>query len=206
MAGLTSCYLASMLISSWTLGDSISVVLQGLCLVDWGRGIDLHLFPENMEFNGDSRTSCFRCVEMQENKPWKYQVSFSFKHWPLLFYASCTWKGLLELPVSLIAIRLIYMAFVLSPIWCCMVLTWRLRGQGQPAVTMNTHQNPLWKGISSCFCFKTSFLMRQGSIYACGYRYMDKCNFLNTNNERLLWLFNQVLACGFVEKAVHRSA
>ncbi|PKI51322.1 hypothetical protein CRG98_028269 [Punica granatum] len=47
---------------------------QGLCLVDWGRGIDLKLFPENIEFNGDSRTSGFRCVEMQEKKPWKYQV------------------------------------------------------------------------------------------------------------------------------------
>lgn len=50
-------------------------MLQGLCLVDWGRGIDLNLFPDNIEFTGDCRTSGFRCVEMQENKPWKYQVS-----------------------------------------------------------------------------------------------------------------------------------
>ncbi|KAH9792365.1 mitotic checkpoint serine/threonine-protein kinase BUB1 [Citrus sinensis] len=47
---------------------------QGLCLVDWGRGIDLHLFPDNMEFEGDCRTSGFRCIEMQEKKPWKFQV------------------------------------------------------------------------------------------------------------------------------------
>ncbi|XP_062020062.1 mitotic checkpoint serine/threonine-protein kinase BUB1 [Rosa rugosa] len=47
---------------------------QGLCLVDWGRGIDLRLFPDNMEFKGDCRTSGFRCVEMQENKPWTFQV------------------------------------------------------------------------------------------------------------------------------------
>ncbi|XP_038888859.1 mitotic checkpoint serine/threonine-protein kinase BUB1 isoform X3 [Benincasa hispida] len=47
---------------------------QGLCLVDWGRGIDLHLFPENVEFKGDCRTSGFRCPEMLENKPWKFQV------------------------------------------------------------------------------------------------------------------------------------
>ncbi|XP_022930700.1 mitotic checkpoint serine/threonine-protein kinase BUB1 [Cucurbita moschata] len=47
---------------------------QGLCLVDWGRGIDLQLFPENVEFEGDCRTSGFRCTEMLENKPWKYQV------------------------------------------------------------------------------------------------------------------------------------
>lgn len=48
--------------------------LQGLCLVDWGRGIDLNLFPTNTKFTGDSRTSGFLCIEMQENQPWKYQV------------------------------------------------------------------------------------------------------------------------------------
>ncbi|KAF5481316.1 hypothetical protein F2P56_001977 [Juglans regia] len=47
---------------------------QGLCLVDWGRGIDKRLFPENAEFKGDCRTSGFRCIEMQENKPWTFQV------------------------------------------------------------------------------------------------------------------------------------
>ncbi|PQM34764.1 mitotic checkpoint serine/threonine-protein kinase BUB1 isoform X1 [Prunus yedoensis var. nudiflora] len=47
---------------------------QGLCLVDWGRGIDMHLFPDNMEFKGDCWTSGFRCVEMQENRPWTFQV------------------------------------------------------------------------------------------------------------------------------------
>ncbi|ONI17128.1 hypothetical protein PRUPE_3G139600, partial [Prunus persica] len=47
---------------------------QGLCLVDWGRGIDMHLFPDNMEFKGDCRTSGFRCAEMQENRPWTFQV------------------------------------------------------------------------------------------------------------------------------------
>ncbi|KAI8011109.1 Mitotic checkpoint serine/threonine-protein kinase BUB1 [Camellia lanceoleosa] len=47
---------------------------QGLCLVDWGRGIDLSLFPDEIKFYGDSRTSGFRCVEMQEKKPWTFQV------------------------------------------------------------------------------------------------------------------------------------
>ncbi|KAI3802254.1 hypothetical protein L1987_30384 [Smallanthus sonchifolius] len=47
---------------------------QGLCLVDWGRGIDMQLFPDSIKFNGDCRTSGFRCVQMQENKPWTYQV------------------------------------------------------------------------------------------------------------------------------------
>ncbi|PON34834.1 Serine/threonine protein kinase [Parasponia andersonii] len=47
---------------------------QGLCLVDWGRGIDLRLFPDDIEFKGDCRTSGFRCIEMQQNKSWKFQV------------------------------------------------------------------------------------------------------------------------------------
>ncbi|KAJ8427575.1 hypothetical protein Cgig2_021720 [Carnegiea gigantea] len=47
---------------------------QGLCLVDWGRGIDLNLFPADAEFIGDCRTSGFRCIEMQEDKPWTFQV------------------------------------------------------------------------------------------------------------------------------------
>ncbi|KAL1219378.1 Mitotic checkpoint serine/threonine-protein kinase BUB1 [Cardamine amara subsp. amara] len=51
-----------------------SWINQGLCLVDWGRGIDLSLFPRTTEFTGDCRTSGFRCMEMKENKPWKFQV------------------------------------------------------------------------------------------------------------------------------------
>ncbi|ESW04799.1 hypothetical protein PHAVU_011G125900 [Phaseolus vulgaris] len=47
---------------------------QGLCLVDWGRGIDLHLFPDHTLFKGDCRTSGFRCFEMLADKPWKFQV------------------------------------------------------------------------------------------------------------------------------------
>ncbi|CAA6671989.1 unnamed protein product [Spirodela intermedia] len=47
---------------------------QGLCLVDWGRGIDLNLFPSGTQFVGDCRTSGFRCIEMQEDKPWTFQV------------------------------------------------------------------------------------------------------------------------------------
>lgn len=47
---------------------------QGLCLVDWGRGIDVSLFPDDVQFKGDCRTSGFCCIEMQENRPWKYQV------------------------------------------------------------------------------------------------------------------------------------
>ncbi|XP_078180588.1 protein kinase and Mad3-BUB1-I domain-containing protein [Carex rostrata] len=47
---------------------------QGLCLIDWGRGIDVNLFPDGTVFHGDCRTSGFRCVQMQEKHKWKFQV------------------------------------------------------------------------------------------------------------------------------------
>ncbi|KAL5647737.1 hypothetical protein ACJX0J_042092, partial [Zea mays] len=47
---------------------------QGLCLVHWGCGIDLALFPSVTEFHGDCGTSGFRCIEMQEHRNWTYQV------------------------------------------------------------------------------------------------------------------------------------
>ncbi|KAH9306424.1 hypothetical protein KI387_010828, partial [Taxus chinensis] len=47
---------------------------QGLCLIDWGRGIDTSLFPCGTEFEADSKTSSFRCIEMQEKRPWTFQV------------------------------------------------------------------------------------------------------------------------------------
>ncbi|KAK9131833.1 hypothetical protein Scep_011361 [Stephania cephalantha] len=54
---------------------------QGLCLIDWGRGIDLSLFPDNIVFRGDCRTSGFRCVEMQEHRPWRFQASRHIRYW-----------------------------------------------------------------------------------------------------------------------------
>ncbi|XP_057833518.1 mitotic checkpoint serine/threonine-protein kinase BUB1 isoform X2 [Cryptomeria japonica] len=47
---------------------------QGLCLIDWGRGIDMNLFPGGTEFEADSKTESFRCIEMQEKRPWTFQV------------------------------------------------------------------------------------------------------------------------------------
>uniref|UniRef100_A0A0D9WZA7 Protein kinase domain-containing protein n=1 Tax=Leersia perrieri TaxID=77586 RepID=A0A0D9WZA7_9ORYZ len=55
-------------------GETRSERNQGLCLVDWGRGIDLNLFPAGTEFQGDCRTSGFSCVEMQEERAWTFQA------------------------------------------------------------------------------------------------------------------------------------
>lgn len=58
----------------WTPDKSGSWKQQGVCLIDWGRSIDLTLFAEGTEFVGDSKTDGFRCTEMIEKKPWTFQV------------------------------------------------------------------------------------------------------------------------------------
>ncbi|MCO5594281.1 hypothetical protein L7F22_048310 [Adiantum nelumboides] len=47
---------------------------QGLCLIDWGRSIDLNLLAPGTLLEGDCKTSGFQCVEMQQQKPWTFQV------------------------------------------------------------------------------------------------------------------------------------
>ena len=46
----------------------------GVCLIDFGRAIDVWAFPEHTMFEGSNETDGFQCVQMLENKPWKWQV------------------------------------------------------------------------------------------------------------------------------------
>lgn len=133
-----------------------SILLQGLCLVDWGRGVDLNLFPADVEFQGDCRTSGFRCVEMQERRTWTYQVCIPLQgkiskliinEWYLLFY-----------PFSYFPSRLIPMAFVLLPIWCCMELTWASKRRLMQMEAICTNLNHLSRGIDSLW-ISISFLL-----------------------------------------------
>lgn len=50
---------------------------KGLKLIDFGRSIDLNLYPKGTVFSGDSSADSFRCPEMITGRPWTYQV-FSF--------------------------------------------------------------------------------------------------------------------------------
>lgn len=61
------------------------ILVQGLCLIDWGRSIDTALFPEGMKFIGDSNTVAFRCIEMLEKRPWTFEVA-------LWIYVICLWS------------------------------------------------------------------------------------------------------------------
>lgn len=47
---------------------------KGLALIDFGRAIDLLMYPEEAAFVGDAGAEAFRCIEMMQGKPWTYQA------------------------------------------------------------------------------------------------------------------------------------
>jgi checkpoint serine/threonine-protein kinase len=49
---------------------------KGVCLIDFGRGIDLKQFIPNVAFIADWKTSEADCAEMRELRPWTYQVDY----------------------------------------------------------------------------------------------------------------------------------
>ena len=49
---------------------------KGLCLIDFGRGIDMRSFRPDVQFLADWKTGKQDCVEMRELRPWTYQVDY----------------------------------------------------------------------------------------------------------------------------------
>lgn len=49
---------------------------KGLCLIDFGRGIDLHQFIPEVQFVADWKTGKLDCAEMREMRPWTWQVDY----------------------------------------------------------------------------------------------------------------------------------
>ncbi|CAH0476407.1 unnamed protein product [Peronospora belbahrii] len=50
-----------------------------LYLIDYGRSIDLNLYPDGTHFTGNCHVKGFQCVEMLTQRPWTYQVdTFAF--------------------------------------------------------------------------------------------------------------------------------
>lgn len=47
---------------------------KGLLLIDFGRAIDLLMYPRDVMFTGNCHASGFQCVEMQLGEPWKCQI------------------------------------------------------------------------------------------------------------------------------------
>lgn len=49
---------------------------KGLCLIDFGRGIDMRQFSPEVQFIADWKTGKADCVEMREMRPWTWQVDY----------------------------------------------------------------------------------------------------------------------------------
>ena len=49
---------------------------KGLCLIDFGRGIDLRQFRPEVQFIADWKTDKNDCAEMREMRPWTWQVDY----------------------------------------------------------------------------------------------------------------------------------
>lgn len=49
---------------------------KGIALIDFGRGIDMKLFPDKVSFIADWETDDQDCPEMREMRPWTYQVDY----------------------------------------------------------------------------------------------------------------------------------
>ncbi|PGH19236.1 BUB protein kinase [Polytolypa hystricis UAMH7299] len=47
---------------------------KGIALIDFGRAVDMHAFPEDVQFFADWKVGSHECSEMREFRPWTYQV------------------------------------------------------------------------------------------------------------------------------------
>ncbi|KAF2012027.1 hypothetical protein BU24DRAFT_425844 [Aaosphaeria arxii CBS 175.79] len=49
---------------------------KGVCLIDFGRGIDMKVFKPDVQFIADWKTTEADCAEMRELRPWTYQIDY----------------------------------------------------------------------------------------------------------------------------------
>ena len=49
---------------------------KGVKMIDFGRTIDMRMFPSGQQFIADWKTDFCDCLEMREDKPWTYQVDY----------------------------------------------------------------------------------------------------------------------------------
>jgi checkpoint serine/threonine-protein kinase len=47
---------------------------HGVCLIDFGRSIDLELYPHDQVFTSQCLTEMFECVEAREGRPWRHGI------------------------------------------------------------------------------------------------------------------------------------
>ncbi|KZF22435.1 hypothetical protein L228DRAFT_239401 [Xylona heveae TC161] len=49
---------------------------KGLALIDFGRGIDMKVFPPDVQFVADWKAGPQDCAEMRDMRPWTYQIDY----------------------------------------------------------------------------------------------------------------------------------
>ena len=49
---------------------------KGIVLIDFGRGIDIRAFRNDVSFIADWETDSQDCPEMRELRPWTYQIDY----------------------------------------------------------------------------------------------------------------------------------
>jgi hypothetical protein len=57
-----------------TKDDFFHTELGFLVLIDFGRAIDLSIFPKNQKFLSTEAASTFKCTQMMEGLPWSYEL------------------------------------------------------------------------------------------------------------------------------------
>lgn len=60
----------------YTRDGSDGWAAKGVSLIDFGRGIDMKVFRNDVQFVADWQTTEADCAEMREMRPWTYQVDY----------------------------------------------------------------------------------------------------------------------------------
>ena len=56
--------------------DYSSIRGRGVCLLDFGRAIDVQSFPRGTQFIGSCGTDSFQCTQMLNQEPWSWHVRY----------------------------------------------------------------------------------------------------------------------------------
>ncbi|CAK7264782.1 protein kinase [Sporothrix epigloea] len=62
--------------SQWTADGSSGWSARGVTLIDFGRAIDMRMFPAGVKFVADWKTTAQDCAEMREGRPWTWQIDY----------------------------------------------------------------------------------------------------------------------------------
>lgn len=62
--------------SQWAADGSGGWSGRGVVLIDFGRGIDMRAFPQNVQFVADWKTTKEDCAEVREGRPWTWQIDY----------------------------------------------------------------------------------------------------------------------------------